>query len=313
MRKYNILVIAGLTRNPLMCVNNYYSHNYKKYCLTIIRRLRVKPAMTGLSKWLFVLPFREVFIFCLLLFSSCGEELMQQERHTTTPLVEGYLEEGKNSLNVKLYSMEVYLGEEYILSQPIAGLSLKINDKELTETSAGTYSFALGEDTIRAGQEYNLQFEYKEKPVKASTLVPQPVTDLKIEPEYITRTSSSYFFGMDSDTTQITLSWDNPDNGFYQVYVDASNTSSSGFDTNFRRRMMQPIQASSHSMSMMEFRTAGNYFIYVYKVNKEYVELFERVSSTDLANPVSFIDNALGIFTAMSVARVRFTVYESGE
>ncbi|GHT27850.1 hypothetical protein FACS189415_2890 [Bacteroidia bacterium] len=254
--------------------------------------------------------FSSLLIIICSLFFSC-EELMQQEINTATPVVESYLAEGATSLSVKLYSMEVYLGEDYILSKPIGGLNLKINDNELTETAFGTYSLALGEDTIRSGQEYNLQFEYNGKPVKASTVVPQPVTGLKIEPESVTRTASSYYWGPDSDTTRIVLSWDNPDNGFYQIYVDASNTSSDYFDTNFRRRMMQPVQASSHTMNMMEFRTAGNYNIYVYKVNKEYVELYERVSSTDLANPVSFIDNALGIFTAMSVARVRFTVYES--
>jgi hypothetical protein len=41
--------------------------------------------------------------------------------------------------------------------------------------------------------------------------------------------------------------------------------------------------------------------------------LYERISSSDLANPVSFLDNALGVFTAMSVAKVGFTVYESEE
>jgi hypothetical protein len=75
--------------------------------------------------------------------------------------------------------------------------------------------------------------------------------------------------------------------------------------------MMQPVQGSSQTMTMREFRSAGNYYIYVYKVNKEYVELYERLSSSDLANPISFIDNALGIFTSMSVARVQFTVNES--
>jgi hypothetical protein len=254
---------------------------------------------------------RYIVLFCLILFGSCGEELMEREINTATPIVESYLQEGATDLSVKLYSMEVYLGEEYILSRPITGLSLRVNDRELTETTSGTYQLALGEDTIRAGQEYRLQFEYNGKAVKASTLIPQSVTGLKIEPEYITRESSSYYRGINSDTTQIILSWNNPDNGFYQVYVDASNASSDYFDTNFRRRVMQPVQAASHTMTMMDFRSAGNYSIYVYKVNKEYVELYERISSSDLANPVSFIDNALGVFTSMSVAKVRFTVYES--
>jgi hypothetical protein len=252
-----------------------------------------------------------IFMFCLILLTACGEELMKQEINTSTPVVESYLEEGATNLSVKLYSMEVYLGEDYILSKPISGLNLKVNDKDLTETGNGTYALSLGKDTLRAGQEYKLQFDYKGKTIKASTLIPQPVTGLKIEPEKIAWTSA-FYYGAD-DTTRVLLSWDNPDNGFYQVYVDATNAPPGYFDTNFRKRMMQPIQASSYNMPLREFRSVGNYSIYVYKVNKEYVELYERVGSSDLANPVSFIDNALGVFTATSVARVEFTVYEESE
>jgi hypothetical protein len=255
-----------------------------------------------------------ISILCLLftvLFAACGEELMQQETNTTTPVVECYLEAGKNSISVELYTMEVYLGEKYILSQPITGLNLKINDRDLTETDKGTYSLALGEDTIREGQEYELQFEYQGKEVKASTVVPRMVNQLEINPQSIEQSASYGFWDTGSDSIPITLSWDNPDNGYYQIYVDASSTSSAFPDNNFRKRMMQPVQASSYTMSPMEFRSVGNYYIYVYRVNKEYVELYERISSSDLANPVSFIDNALGIFTAVSVARVRFRVTES--
>jgi hypothetical protein len=247
------------------------------------------------------------------LFASCGEELMQTEINTDTPIVESYLEEGKNSLSVKLYSMEVYLGEDYILSQPLSGLNLRVNDRALTETVSGTYSLDLGADTISEGQEYRLQFEYNGKEVKASTIIPLPVSKLKIEPEYIYRSSSYGFWDMDADSVSITLSWDNPDNGFYQIYVDASSASSDFTGGSFRRRMMQPLQADSYQLNRMDFRSTGNYSIYVYRVNKEYVELYERISSSDLANPVSFIDNALGVFTAMSVAKVGFTVYESEE
>jgi hypothetical protein len=288
MKEYKRTVIAGLTRNPLISV---------KYLLTDIMRLRVKPAMT----------------ICLLLFSACGETLMQQEVNTSTPVVESYLEAGKNSISVKIYTMEVYLGEDYILSQPVSGLNLKINDRDLTETGNGVYTLALGEDTIREGQKYELQFEYREKEVKTSTIVPQTVNNLEINPPNMEQSASYGFWDTGSDTTQIILSWDNPDNGYYQIYVDASNTSSNFPDGNFRKRMMQPVQANSYTMSPREFRTVGNYSIYVYKVNKEYVELYERVSASDLANPVSFIENALGVFTAVSVARVEFTVYENEE
>jgi len=249
-------------------------------------------------------------LVCVLL-TGCGETLMQAEVNTDMPVVESYLEVGSAQITVKLYSMEIYLGEDYVLSKPLTGLTLRINDLELQENAKGSYSASLGADTIRSGQEYRLQFDYAGKTVQATTLIPAPVTQLKIEPASVKRTSSSYLWGMEGDTTKVILSWDNPDNSYYQIYVDASNTASDFFDSNFRKRMMQPIQAGSYALTMQEFRSAGSYYIYAYRVNKEYVDLYERISSTDLANPVSYIENAFGIFTSMSVARVSFQVIES--
>jgi hypothetical protein len=254
-----------------------------------------------------------LFIVHCSLFFGCGEELMQYDINTQTPIVESYLEEGSNNLTVKLYSMEVYLHDEYILSNPVTNQILKVNGKALTETGAGTYSLALGEDTIREQQEFNLQFDYQGKTVKASTIVPRPITKLSIEPESIERTSSYYWYG--SDTTQITLRWEDPDNSFYQVYIEPPTTTSTpSFGGGFPgRRMMQPFQGNSYQMTLREFSDSGNYFIYVYRVNKDYVELYERISSTDLANPVSFVENAFGVFTSISGAKVKFSVVNTSE
>ncbi|MDR3251385.1 MAG: hypothetical protein LBT42_06980 [Tannerella sp.] len=254
-----------------------------------------------------------IYIFLLLLFTSCGEDLMTYDVSTDTPVVESYLLEGSNQMSVKVYSMEVYLKDEYDLSDPIAGLNLKINDRELTETVAGTYSLDLGEDTVRGLQNYSLQFDYRGKTVSASTSVPKAVTNLSIEPAYIIGTSSYYFWNT-ADTTEIKLTWDDPDRSYYQVYIESPATSdmpSMGGGMQFRRRMMQPIQGSSYTTTSREFMSVGTYNIYVYRVNKEYVDLYERISSSDLSNPASAIQNAFGIFTAMSVAGVRFYVYEN--
>jgi hypothetical protein len=249
-----------------------------------------------------------------LLTSSCGEALITTEVNISTPIVESYLEEGKNSLNVKLYSMEVYLGEDFVLSKPLTGLSLSVNDRLLEETStAGTYALDLGSDTIRGLQEFSLSFEHAGSIVKATTQVPLPITGLSIDPGYIIQTYSYYW--SDSDTSSITLSWDDPDQSYYQVYIVSPSTTTVNTPSGavFGRRMMQPFQGSSHTMNARDFPTTGYYSIYLYRVNKDYAELYERISSTDLANPVSFIDNALGIFTSMSVARIGFSVVESEE
>ncbi|MDR3269569.1 MAG: DUF4249 family protein [Tannerella sp.] len=245
----------------------------------------------------------------LLLLTSCGEALMDYDINTSTPVVESYLLEGSNRLDVQVYSMEVYLKEGYQLSKPIGGLSLKVNDRALTETASGTYSLDLGEDTVRGLQKYDLSFEYLGKTVSASTSVPQAVTNLSIKPTSIIGTS--YYFLDTTDTTEIKLTWDDPDHSYYQVYIESPATSdvpSMGGGTQFRRRMMQPFQGSSYTTTSREFMSVGTYNIYVYRVNKEYVDLYERISSSDLSNPASAIEDAFGIFTAMSVAGVRFYV-----
>jgi hypothetical protein len=248
---------------------------------------------------------------------ACGEELMTYDVSTATPVVESYLQEGSNLLTVKVYSMEVYLTEGYELSKPVGGLQLEINGRELTETASGTYSLNLGEDTIREFQDYSLSFEYRGKTVSATTSVPQVVSKLNIEPAGITRTASSswYFFGT-ADTTEIKLTWDDPGNSYYQIYIESpasSDIPSMDGGMQFRRRMMQPFRGNSYTTTSREFMTAGNYSIYVYRVNKDYIDLYERISSTDLANPLSTVQNAFGIFTAMSVATVGFQVIETEE
>jgi hypothetical protein len=243
-----------------------------------------------------------------MLFSGCGEELMDYDVNTEMPIVESYLQEGANSLTVKVYSMEVYLKDGYKLSKPIGGLNINVNSMELGEVSSGTYQ--LEQNTLREGQEYRLQFEYNGKNIEASTQVPAPIRNLRVEPESLTL-SSYYYFWDSSDTTEVIVSWDDPDNSYYQVYIESPNTSNMPSLGIFGNRMMQPFRGNTYRTTAREFRSAGVHRIYVYRVNKDYMDLYERVSSSDLANPVTSISNAFGIFTAVSVASVSFWVYES--
>ncbi|MDR0750148.1 MAG: hypothetical protein LBF62_11370 [Tannerellaceae bacterium] len=255
------------------------------------------------------------FLISALIMTSCGENLMDSEVDTDMPVVESYLQENENSLTVKLYSMEVYLKDDYLLSKPIGSLQPEINGNTLTEIDTGTYLLDLDEDTIRGGQTFDLSFNYLGKTITASTSIPQRITGLNIEPAYIIRTSSYYFWDS-TDTTEIILTWDDPHKSYYQIYIESpasSDTPDFEGGTQFRRRMMQPFQGNSYRTTSREFMSAGYYSIYVYRVNKDYVDLYERISSTDLANPSSAIQNAFGIFTAMSAAKIGFQVMEAEE
>ncbi|MDR1763154.1 MAG: DUF4249 domain-containing protein [Dysgonamonadaceae bacterium] len=255
--------------------------------------------------------FRRFSIVTCALLAGCGQELMNYDIDTETPVVESYLQEGATSLTVKVYTMEVYLKDGIDVSDAIGGLSIKVNGRELTETVEGTYVLDLGTDTLRQGQAFDLNFDYGGRAITASTTVPEPVRNLQAEPTSLA-ISSSYYWSTE-DSTAVTVTWDDPDGSYYQVYILSPNTSDMPSMGVFGRRMMQPFKGNSYKASGMEFRSTGWHTIYVYRVNKDYAELYEQVSSTDLANPISFIDNAFGIFTAMSVARVGIYVYEEDE
>ena len=244
---------------------------------------------------------------CTLL--SCGEQLMEYDIDTAMPVVECYLQEGADSVIVRVFSMEDFLKDDVKLSKPISGLNMTVNHIALTETVAGTYSLYLDDAPVQEGQVYLLQFDYNGKSIEASTTIPSPVRSLAVSPQAI-EVSSSYFWNF-SDTTQVVVTWDDPDNSFYQVYMESPNNPELPSMGIFQRRMMQPFKGNSYRISSREFRSAGIHRIFVYRVGADYAELYERISASDLANPVSYIPHAFGIFTSMSVARINVNVYEA--
>ena len=238
---------------------------------------------------------------------GCGEPLIDNDVNTEMPVVECYLQEGTDSLTVSVFSMEEFLRDDVKLSKPVSLLNVFVNNIELTETESGTYSLYLA-DSIREGQDYKLTFTYNGKNIEATTTIPSPIRSLMVEPQSIAL-STSYLWDF-SDTTQVIVSWDDPDNSFYQIYIESPNNPDRPAMGVFRYRMMQPFKGDSYRISTRELRSTGAHRIYVYRVGKDYAELYERVSASDLANPVSYIQNAFGIFTAMSVARINVSVYE---
>jgi hypothetical protein len=205
--------------------------------------------------------------------------------------------------------MEQYLEDDVALSQPITGLSVTINDYALTETESGTYSYSFADDdSVKAGATYTLRFVYNDMPIEASTTVPYKVGSITVSPD--TLTISQFWLWEDNDTVEVKATWNDPDNSYYQIYLDSPNTEEYPSMGIFARRMQQPSKGASYTMGGMDFRSEGVHYIYVYRVNKDYVDLYERISSFDLANPVSAIPGAFGVFTSMSMSRARIVVYE---
>lgn len=242
---------------------------------------------------------------------SCGEELTQYDVSVKTPVIESYLETGGSELTVKVYSMESFNEEDDQLSKAIKGLNLYINDILMTEKSAGTYSISSAPELLLNGNKCSLRFDYNGKTITADANLPSKPVGLSISQSEIERSSSWSF--MDS-IPEVKISWENPDNSYYQVYIQSLSQTSGSTQAppfmggGFGKMMMQPIQGNSYTLKIQDVSFGGYYRCILYKISKDYAELYEQISSTDLSNSISFINNGLGIFTAYSSDTLQYKV-----
>jgi hypothetical protein len=100
---------------------------------------------------------------------------------------------------------------------------------------------------------------------------------------------------------------------FYVVIDNIEETPvqvDSGFPGGFRpsRFISSPTNLNEYSISRMDVRYYGTYEVKVYRVNQEYADLYgsRQQDSRDLNEPLSNIENGLGIFSAFNSVAVCF-------
>ncbi len=74
------------------------------------------------------------------------------------------------------------------------------------------------------------------------------------------------------------------------------------------------LDTNTYEVPALSLESFGTYKAIVYRINQEYVDLFDSQStqdSRDLIIAPSNVDNALGIFTAIAGADVYFEVLEN--
>ena len=113
----------------------------------------------------------------------------------------------------------------------------------------------------------------------------------------------------------VDLSWSNPDNQFYYVLVEniEDNPESVFVNLPFERNFSFITEPTSADAYLLETRTLdqyGTYRVVLYRVNQEYVDLYEQSGqdSRDLNEPLTNVENGLGVFTAFNSDTVYFEV-----
>lgn len=262
--------------------------------------------------------------FCMIVimitFISCEKETLIAT--TEKPVVQAYLIPGKPVL-VKV-NMQRGLVDTASYGLPITGLNISISDGAntitLLETVNGQYSLS-DKNFISTGKTYTMTFSYLSREVSAKTTVPGKPKGLTISETLI----SIPQFSPGTDTldtfVRVNINWENPNKSDHLLILKndekypsgiSNGGGPGGFGGAYRDIEVNTGITTSYEIDRMTFRYVGYYTLYLYALNKEYIEILNasNSSSLNLTNPVTNIKNGLGIFTAMQADSLRLFVRE---
>jgi hypothetical protein len=274
---------------------------------------------------------KNILIAAILLLTiiSCEKEKLSNG-HSDLIVVQGYLYMGEAIDSIRL-SQAVLLNSADTLFHGITDATVTISCDGTAYTlvsseKEGYYHCTDAGLKVSSGKTYTLDITYDNKHITSQTIVPDNPTGLKVSDAVLTVDPTSNMMMNHNDTTNsLTVSWSNPNKEYYFVVLEnkdstlititftnpftgVTDTINSG---NFARRFQSsPIQSSSYRISTNSVGNYGKYVFKLYKVTKDYANLYESrsQSSTNLNEPFSNINNGLGIFTSFSVDSISFRV-----
>lgn len=189
---------------------------------------------------------------------------------------------------------------------------------ELTSGDSGYYRYVGDDFSVTAGDLIEIEMAYKDELITSQTVVPEKPRSVSVNesvmtiPDFNDRESMMAWREEGGNTIEVT--WDNPDNSWYYVTLKNIDSNPVSIDSWRNDRMKDfvfpPMNDNKYSIRLPFITHLGLHRITVYKVNQEYVDLYEsrEQDSRDLNEPLTNIDNGLGVFSAFNEASVTLNV-----
>jgi len=256
--------------------------------------------------------------------------------HTDSPLapnktlvvVRGYLYAGEAVQDIRLTGT-LPLGSEDTVAPPInsAQVSLlkagKKYDLVASAGDSGYYHYPATDLTVAPGDEFQIQVSYQNQVITAATTVPPAPQEVAISKSTLQLPDFDTMFqmrekGISMDSlralTSLTVTWQEEADALYYVVIknleDNPVSSDSQFRGGPRTFISQPRPGGEYDVNAMMVTHYGKHEVRVYRVNQEYADLYQsrNQDSRDLNEPLTNIENGLGVFSAFSSKSVYFTL-----
>ncbi len=264
-------------------------------------------------------------LFISFLYQACTDDL-EEIPFADTAVVVGYLYAGEPVKDIKVSSLIPFNSDstdEYHIND--AEIDIINNGKSyrltLSEGDSGYYHYP-GEDLqIIAGENYEFRMNYNGKEITAQTMVPQVPEGLSISADEMFIQPIYEFFDMRNRYIEdVDITWKNDNGDYYYLLIDNVEDNPSPIDVNgilegFRGGknfsfISKPTQLDIYKIRGRTLEQYGTHRVKLYKVSKEYADLYESSGqdSRNLNEPLSNINNGLGIFTSFNSNEIFFEV-----
>lgn len=267
-----------------------------------------------------------IILMCLLIAQFACDSETPVETQSELAVVRAYLYANEPVYDVQI-TKTLALGSEDTLAPPIndAEVILIKEGQEFLLTpsdgDSGYYHYTGDDLVVSAGDEFEIRVTCLGKTATGITYVPSAPENLEISGDELIIEEFSFdeFPGERPDftdsTNQLLVSWENPDLSLYYVVVANIDDdpeeieSEDGFMGRMPVRFVSvPTSMDEYQVNRMTLTHYGKHAVKVYRINQEYADLYQsrNQDSRDLNEPLTNIENGLGVFSAFNSATVYF-------
>ncbi len=268
-----------------------------------------------------------LIVTLVLIITSC-------EKNSITDIndilvLEGYLFQNEKIDSIHLVKSLPFATEDTVYT-PVddAQVSLFWNNQQylLNNIGNGYYSYFGDNLSVEEENTYSIEINYNGQIITSKTKVPKKTIIHPLEETAVFIDTVSAFGPPQFNGTEEALEviWDNPDNSYYYVVIESADSTAGDiimgnddFPDFFGNRpsgmfrfRSEPFIGDRYAINTRMLEKYGIHTVKVYSVNEEYANLYENRTqdSRTLSEPVTNVNNGLGIFTAFSYAEVSFNV-----
>ncbi len=250
-------------------------------------------------------------------------------------VIRAYLYAGQPVNDIQITGT-VSLGAEELNPPPINDAAVSLTkdgvryDLTLSPGDSGYYHYAGADLTVETGDIFDIKVESVGQTATGRTQVPQPPVDVEASGEtlfipHLETWEDMRNFTVDSTRHIITITWNDEPQSLFFVVIENTDIDPDTIDSFMPmggpiggpmmgrgRFITGPSNVNWYRIDFRRVSFYGAYRVRVYRVNQEYADLYStrQQDSRDLNEPLTNIQNGLGIFSAFNCVEVTFQVVQ---